>query len=249
MQLAGTPTDQLPDVLATGASDASFVFLSLSARDPDGRDAEYIAWHSLDHRPEQYRLAGMRNSIRLVSTPACRAARAANAAPFDAVDHIMTYQFADTSAMPAFTALGAALDRGGRMAHRLPSVTYLTGERAGMIAAPRAVAGADVIPWRPALGVYVMIEEGAASPAALIDVPGVAGMWWWQGAAAGSEMGAGSAGKQITYCFLDEDPVTCAAALAERMKARWASGAVKGLLAAPFHTVTPFDWGRNVPGG
>ena len=77
MKLVGTPSDRLPDVLATGASDANFVFLSCSGRDPDGRDAEYIEWHSLDHRPEQYRLAGVRNSIRLVSTPAARAARAA----------------------------------------------------------------------------------------------------------------------------------------------------------------------------
>jgi hypothetical protein len=249
MHLEGTPSDKLPDVLATGATDASLVFLSLSSRDPAGRDAEYLAWHSLDHRPEQYRLAGVRNSIRLISTPACRAARAASAAPFDAVDHIMTYQFADNSALPGFFELGDALDRGGRMAHRLPSVTYLTGDRAGMIAAPRAVAGADVMPWRPALGVYVIIEKGDSSPESLIDVPGVAGIWWWQGSATGSGMGADSPGNQITYCFLDEDPVACAVALAERMKTRWANDAVTGLLAAPFYTVVPFDWGRNVPGG
>ena len=115
MQFPGTPSKDLPEVLATGKSDADFIFLSLSGRDPTGRDADYIAWHSLDHRPEQYRLAGIRNTMRLVSTPEARAARAANAAPYDAVDHIMTYQFADTSAMPAFNELGAALDRGGRM--------------------------------------------------------------------------------------------------------------------------------------
>ena len=247
MHLEGTPSDQLPDVLATGSSDAGFVFLSLSSRDLDGRDADYIAWHSLDHRPEQYRLAAIRNTLRLVSTPACRTARAANEAPYDTVDHIMTYQFADTSSMKDFTDLGGALDRGGRMPHRLPSIGYLTGDRQGMIAAPRAVAGADVIPWRPALGVYVMIEEGQASPAGLIDAPGVAGIWWWQGSVEGSGMGAGSQGKQITYCFLDEDPAACAAALGERMQQRWASGAVTGLLAAPFHTIAPFDWGRHVP--
>ena len=247
MHLVGTPSDSLPDVLATGASDAEFVFLSFSGRDPDGRDAEYIAWHSLDHRPEQYRLAGVRNSIRLVSTPACRAARAANAAPFDQVDHIMTYQFADQSSMPAFTELGAALDRGGRMTHRLPSVTYLTANRQGMLAAPRAVAGAEVIPWRPALGVYVLIEEGNMSPEALLDASGVAGIWWWQGFAEASGMGVHSPGKQVTYCFLDEDPVACAAALGELARARWAGGAVKGLLAAPFYTVVPFDWDRNLP--
>ena len=247
MKLVGTPSDRLPDVLATGASDANFVFLSCSGRDPDGRDAEYIEWHSLDHRPEQYRLAGVRNSIRLVSTPAARAARAAQAAPFDQVDHIMTYQFADPSAMPAFTDLGAALDRGGRMPHRLPSITYLTAERQGMIAAPRAVAGADTMPWRPALGVYVLIEEGDASPVAMLDAPGVAGIWWWQGFAEASGMGVHSPGKQITYCFLDEDPVACAAALGDLARARWVSGAVTGLLAAPLHTIVPFDWGRNVP--
>ena len=247
MDFPGTPSDQLPDVLATGASDARFVFLSLSSRDPQGRDADYLAWHSLDHRPEQYRITGIRNSLRLVSTPACRAARAANAAPFDAVDHIMTYQFADFAAMPAFTELGAALDRHGRMAHRLPSAGYLTGERAGMIAAPRALAGADVMPWRPALGIYVIVEEGQLSPADLIDAPGVAGVWWWQGRSEGDGMSPLSAGKQITYCFLDRNPEDCAGALADRMRLRWANGAVKGLLAAPFHTVVPFDWSRNLP--
>ncbi len=248
MHLEGTPSEQLPEVLATGASDASFAFLSLSARDPDGRDAAYIAWHSLDHRPEQYRLAGLRNSLRLISTPACRAARAANATPFDAVDHIMTYQFADSASMPGFTELGAALDRGGRMAHRLPSVGFLTGDLAGKIAAPRAFAGADVIPWRPALGVYVMIEEGHASPQALIDVPGVAGIWWYHGSSDAAGLGTDASGKQITFCYLDEDPVASTARLTEQMRQRWASGAVKGLLAAAFYTVVPFDWGRHLPG-
>ena len=92
---AGTPSDQLPDVLATGSTDVGLAFISLSAREPDGRDAEYLEWHHLDHRPEQHRLAGLRQSLRLVSTPACRAARAASVDPFDAVDHVMTYLFND----------------------------------------------------------------------------------------------------------------------------------------------------------
>lgn len=247
MQLAGTPSEDLPEVLATGASDIGFVFISLSARDTDGRDADYIAWHSLDHRPEQYRLAGIRNAMRLVSTPACRAARAANQAPFDAVDHVMTYQFVDASVLPAFTELGAALDRGGRMVHRLPSVGYLTAGLQGKLAAPRAVAGADVIPWRPATGVYVIVEEGHASPEALIDVPGVAGIWWYQGSPGTPPFGDGSSGKQVTYCYLDEDPVAVAGRLGEPLRERWASGAVKGLMAAPFFLPVPFDWGRYVP--
>jgi hypothetical protein len=246
MQFEGTPSDQCPPVLATGRTDADFAFISMSSRDPDGRDAEYIEWHTLDHRPEQYRIAGIRNSLRLVLTPACRAARAAEAPPFDQLDHVQTYQFASQAAMPMFTELGAALDRAGRMPHRLPSVGYMTGYRAGMKAAPRAAAGADVLPWRPSLGVYLIVEQGHASPEALVDLPGVAGVWWFHGLPSAGIAGD-TAGRQITYCYLDADPVECAAALGEAMRARWASGESQGLLAAPFYAAVPFEWRRHLP--
>ena len=247
MHFEGEPSDALPAVLAAGRTDADYVFISLSARDPDGRDAEYIEWHSLDHRPEQYRLAGIRNSIRLVSTPACRAARAASAEAYEAVDHVMTYQFTDAAPIAAFGALGAALAEGGRMPHRLPSLGYVTAERAGAIAAPRVVAGADVIPWRPAVGVYLVIEQGHAAPDRLIDLPGVAGVWWYRGVDAPAGVDASSRGLQVTYCFLDADPVASAGPLGERLRERWAGGAVQGLLAAPFFTIVPFDWARHLP--
>lgn len=247
MHLEGTPSDQLPEVLATGQTDITYSFFSLSARDPDGRDAAYIAWHWLDHRPEQYRIEGLRNAIRLTSTPACRAARAANEKPFDAVDHIMTYQFKDDSSIPAFNDLGGALHRGGRMPHRLPSLGYLTGDVIGKAAAARAVAGADVIPWRPAHGVYFVVEEGEASAANLVDLPGVAGVWWFRGTKTHERYSGDSSGRQITYCFLDEDPVAVAPKLGDAMKQRWASGKVKGLFAAPFYVSRAFEWDRYLP--
>lgn len=247
MRLEGTPSDQLAQVLATGRSDVGYAFVSFSAREPAGRDAEYIAWHSLDHRPEQHRLPGLRNSLRLVSTPACRAARAASSAAFDTVDHVMTYLFTDLAEMPGFNALGDALNRAGRMPLRLPSVGYMTAELAGKAAAPRAVAGADVIPWRPAQGVYLIIEEGQASPAALTEIPGVAGVWWHHGALAPEPFGADARGRQITYCYLDDDPVVTAERLGPVMRRRWASGEVKGLLAAPFFAIVPFAWDRHLP--
>jgi len=245
--LVGTPSDELPDVLATGRTDARFVFVSLSAREPGGRDAEYIAWHSLDHRPEQYRLPGLRNALRLVSTPACRAARAAAVDEFQAVDHVMTYQFTDAGALPAFAALGAALDAGGRMPLRLPSLGYLTGDLAGTAAAPAAVAGADVIPWRPALGVYLIIEQGQATADALIEIPGVAGVWWFHGAAGEPPFDGDMSGRQITYCFLDRDPVAMSGSVGEALRGRWAAGETTALFAAPFYPITPFDWSRHLP--
>lgn len=245
LELKGTPSDQLPEVLATGTATISYAFLSLSARDPEGSDAAYIEWHWMDHRPEQYRLANLRCSHRLVSTPECRAARAASEGMFEEVDHVMNYMFADDD-LADFNELGAALDRGGRMPHRLPSVGYLTGNLAGRMASAHAVAGSDVIPWRPSRGVYLVVEHGQTSPAALVDLPGVAGVWWYHGAQA-SDFDSDSGGMQITYCYLDEDPVDSAGALGEAMRGRWATGEVVGLLAAPFYTVEPFQWDRHLP--
>jgi hypothetical protein len=247
MQLEGTPSDELPGVLATGSADVSIAFISLSAREPGGRDAEYIAWHSFDHRPEQHRLAGLRQSLRLVSTPSCRAARAASIDRYDAVDHVMTYLFRDLAALPPFGALGASLNAAGRMPLRLPTVEFMVADLADKMAAPRAVAGADVIPWRPALGVYLIIERGHAPADALVGVPGVAGAWSYHGALAPEPYRTDARGMQVTYLYLDDDPVATAGPIREALRPRWASSEVEGLLAAPFHSIVPFDWTRYLP--
>ena len=106
--LVGTHSDAVPAVLATGRASAQVVYASMSARHPQGRDADYLQWHTLDHRPEQYRLPGLRGSFRCVSTPACRAARAASHARYDATDHLMTYLFSELDALQGFSDLGRA---------------------------------------------------------------------------------------------------------------------------------------------
>jgi hypothetical protein len=245
--LQGTPSDELPRVLETGATDVRLIFVSMKEREPSGRDQEYIEWHSLDHRPEQYRLAGLRNSLRLVSTPECRAARAASEPRYDAVDHIMTYYFSEQSALAPFKALGSALGAGGRMPLLLPDVECAVYHLNGKTAAGRAVAGSDVVPWRPSLGVYLLIEEGKSSPASLATVPGVAGIWWFDGAIAPKPWSTDNRDLQMSFCYLDGDPVEVARRLSGPLRERWNLGDVVPLLAAPFHTVTPFDWGRYLP--
>lgn len=91
--LVGTPSDDAPAILATGRTDITTLFVSMSARHPEGHDADYLEWHSLDHRPEQHRLESLRASLRLVSTPACRAARVIANERYEATDHLMTYLF------------------------------------------------------------------------------------------------------------------------------------------------------------
>jgi hypothetical protein len=246
MQLSGTASDTLPAVLATGSTDVQSIFVSLSARDPDGRDAEYLHWHSLDHRPEQYRVAGLRHSLRLVSTPACRAARAVSNAQYDRVDHVMTYFFAHGAAFDQFRALSVALT-GDRRPFRLPSVDSGYFSLKGKSAASRAVAGADVIPWRPALGVYLIIETGAESAAALTGVPGVAGVWWHEGGQSPATDIPNNPGVQLTYCFMDDDPVATAQRLRPALEQRWSSRQLTPLLAAPFQVLVPFEWERYLP--
>jgi hypothetical protein len=243
---SGTASDELPRVLAAGATDVDMIFASMSAREPNGRDAEYLEWHSLDHRPEQYRVAGLRHSVRLVSTPACRAARACGDARYSAVDHVMTYFFAAGAALDQFRALSVALD-GDRRPMRLPSVDANYFRLAGKVAARSAITGADVIPWRPSRGVYLLLEQGSASPAPLVEVAGVTGIWWHRGGESPAPGFANAGGVQLSYCFLDQDPVESAGRLRRTLENRWQNEAVVPLLAAPFHTLVPFEWGRYLP--
>src|ERR1700709_973978 len=136
MELPGPPSDAVADVLATGTGDIGTLFVSMATRHPDGADADYVRWHTLDHRPEQHRLPSLRASWRLVSPPDCRAARAASRGRFDAVDHVMTYFFADPDGLPAFTDLGAALYDAGRMLPLLPPVERGVYEVRGKVAGP-----------------------------------------------------------------------------------------------------------------
>lgn len=245
--LVGTASDDAPAIVATGRTDITALFVSMSARHPEGRDADYLAWHSLDHRPEQHRLAALRASFRLVSTPACRAARAIRNDRYDAADHLMTYLFSDPAGLAKFGELATALAQAGRMPYLLPAVERAVYRLNGTGAAPRIKAGADVLPWWPARGVYVLIERGEQSPSSLLDTPGVGGIWWAGSLANCSYATNQEGGLQITYCFLDEDPPQAAQRLRPVLEKRWGQGSSEPLFAAPFHLLVPYEWERFVP--
>jgi hypothetical protein len=235
-------------MLATGRTDVTTIYVSMSARHPDGRDADYLEWHSLDHRPEQHRLAGLRASFRVVSTPACRAARATHDERYDAVDHVMTYLFTDEDALPAFNDLNLAMAEVGRTPYLLPTVERAVYHLDGTAAAPRVKVGADVMPWWPACGVYLLVEQGGSTPVELREVPGVGGVWWGGARPMDAPYAtADTTGQQITYCFLDDDPAAVGERLRPVLASRWNREDVSPLLAAPFHTLVDYDWGRYLP--
>jgi hypothetical protein len=247
MQLPGTPSDEVPEVLATGDGDITTLFVSMATRHPDGADAEYLRWHTLDHRPEQHRLSEVRASLRLVSTPACRAARAATREPYDSIDHVMTYFFTDPSGMTGFLELAKGLIGADRKLPLLPPVERGIYRVDDKTAAPRVKVGADVLPWWPIHGAYVLLEASASAPTQLTDIEGVAGVWSATSQAVDARLASAPAGQTISYCFLDDDPVLVAGRLRPVLEARWHDDGIEPLLAAPFFTVVPYEWDRYVP--
>jgi hypothetical protein len=247
MLLPGTPSDEVGGILAAGRGDITTIFVSMATRHPDGADAEYLRWHTMDHRPEQHRLSAVRASLRLVSTPACRSARAAEQDPYDAIDHVMTYFFSDARGMDAFLQLSKALGDAGRKLPLLPPVERGIYEVKTKAAAPRIKIGADVLPWWPARGVFLLVEAHAAATTHLLDAEGVAGVWSASSQSTDARLASTPAGQTISYCFLDDDPVPTAQRLRPVLQKRWGDDRIEPLFAAPFHTVVPHEWDRYVP--
>jgi hypothetical protein len=247
MQLPGTPSDEVPEVLANGDGDVTTLFVSMARRHPDGSDADYLRWHTLDHRPEQHRLSAVRASLRLVSNPECRSARAASQTPYDAIDHVMTYFFTGVAGMEPFLALSKALGDAGRKLPLLPPVERGVYDVTGRSAAGRIKAGADVLPWWPVRGVYLLLEQGSGALDMLVDVHGVAGAWTATSLPVEARLASAPAGQTITYCFLDDEPTAVAERLESVLQARWDEHGIEPLFAAPFHAVVPYEWHRYVP--
>jgi hypothetical protein len=246
-QLPGTPSDNVAAVLETGRGGIGTLFVSMATRHPDGSDADYLRWHTLDHRPEQHRLAAVRASLRVVSTPACRSARAVSHDRFDAIDHVMTYFFADPGGLKGFLDLATALGDAGRVPALLPPVERGVYEVHSKASAPRVKAGADVLPWWPVRGVFLLVEQEAAPVTELLDVKGVAGVWSASASNVDSTLANARPGQCITYCFLDDDPVDTGRRLQQVLARRWHDTKGQPLLAAPFYAVVPHEWDRYVP--
>jgi hypothetical protein len=140
------------------------------------------------------------------------------------------------------------LGKVGRIPELLPSVERGVYAFDGRIAAPDAKVGADVLPWWPAVGVYLLIEHGEVSPVPLLAVDGVAGAWWGATATDVPERySIAQPGDQLTYLFLADDPVAVGKRLQPVLEQRWADTATHGLFAAPFHVARADDLTRHLP--
>ena len=145
----------------------------------------------------------------------------------------MTYFFADIAGLAGFYDLGEALRSAGRMPYVLPPVERGVYGVQEMNAAPRIKIGADVLPWWPASGVYLIVEQGHAAATGLADVPGVAGTWSALAVPVDSGFSTAEVGQRITYCFLDGDPVATAKRLRPVLERRWSDTGVDAAARGP----------------
>lgn len=230
-------------------------FFSLSAGSPSGDDRPYLAWHLLDHLPEQYQVPGILLGQRWASTPACREVRAVSSDGWSDVDHVVCYLMTEPvdSVLDAFVSLGNRLHEAGRYEMQLPSryrgPLRLTGTRV----AERVAVSSEVVPFRPHQGIYLIVEalglperrstsvtEHALD--ALVAVPGIAGAWMFTTAGEDQRPLFTRAPVQITVCYLDEEPVMAAIRLGPLVADLVRTGSV--LLAAPFESLVRWDWDR-----
>ena len=239
-------------------------FLSLTGTSETGDDAGYLEWHAMDHMPEQYSLPGMLNGQRWRSTPRCRQERAAQHDDLVPVENAVCYLIGDppTPTLEDFIALGRTLADVGRYPQVIPSRFLGAFELLEARAARRVLVSDEVVPWRPNRGIYLIVERLTDPSAAgqflrevhlrqipaLLDVPGVAGVWWFGTTPRYRHPTFTKGNFRATICYLDDDPAAVAAGLRPVLEDWWERGPVEPWLAAPFESVVQWNWQRFLEG-
>ena len=241
--------------------------LSLSEASPDGDDRPYLAWHQLDHMPEQYQIPGMVWAQRWAMSPAARRRPPAHGGRLAGVRNVVLYLVGDPvgQSLDDFFELGRRLSGLGRMRTLLPS-PFLGGlHLLEALSGPGGPVSAEVAPFRPNRGVHLVLEEvtdpgGLAGHQrwvhhellpALAAAPGVVGVWSFATTGHHRHPNFTPGRYGLTVCYLDEEPDVVGPALDQLWSSAWArpGATVTPLLAAPFASLVRPEWDRFGPGG
>jgi hypothetical protein len=241
-------------------------FFSLSHASPSGDDRTYLEWHQLDHMPEQYQLPGMVLGQRWAATPACRAARIGGTGGWADVDHVVCYLMGDPvdQTIDDFFTLGRHLAELGRFAGALPAQYVGALRLLETHAAPRVLVSAEVVPFRPNRGVYLIVEEllEGTEPEVrdaylqrqsveilpgLVSVPGVAGAWAFATTPAIRRPPFTDGAFRMTLCYLDDEPAAVGERLGAHIKRAWKDAPARIVLGAPYESMMSWEWNRFGP--
>jgi len=218
----------------------------------------YNEWHQLDHLPEQHPIPGIAHGERWVSTPACRAARAVDEAPLAAAHYLTLYLMTEPvgPTLHEFAELGRRLAELGRFHHHRRAAVFGAWHLLEAHVAPRVLISADAVPYRPARGVYVIVEEPTDETAldahlqwlhrehhpALVRVAGVVGLWTFAPSPLYRDPAWSMGSQRVTVCWLDDDPLEVAEAVRPLLRERWRDAPVRPVYAGPFETILPWGW-------
>ena len=192
---------------------------------PAEAEADYDRWHRFDHLPEQYGIDGVVYGQRWVATPGCRAARLVDDPDIGRAGHVTLYLMTEPVAatLQEFADLAVTLRTAGRWFDRRTAVEFGAWRVDDRRASPRALVRAEVVPWRPSTGVYVVVEDEPGGPpdlGALVAVDGVAGAWSFSVDPAIANPAWRRPRHRITVAWLDGDAVTTAGGLAQALADR-----------------------------
>lgn len=231
----------------------------------------YNEWHQLDHLPEQLPIPGISHGQRWVSTPRCRAVSEWNgegslgSPDLSAAQYLTLYLMHEPldETLRLFFDLASRLHTEDRFFPHRRALESGPLPVAGAFAATRVRVSAAAVPYRPNRGIYAIVNaplsEGSGnsrrgdqrqSAAALLENPGVAGVWLFgpatQGVDGSPDPGPASNGAgvpldaDVTICFLDEDPVEVAGGLIDLMRPGFDDRPPR--FAGPLETVVPWSW-------
>jgi hypothetical protein len=140
----------------------------------------------------------------------------------------------------------------------LPNLFQAPLELIDRYVAPRLGLPVEVLPFRPNLGIYFVLESwesGRTTPSeattidGFLEIPGVAGMWTFASSSRIRQRRIFTSGDfKVTLFYLDAPPEEVGARLAEPLTTLWTRESVEPLLAGPFQSMMTWEWNRFRPG-
>jgi hypothetical protein len=232
-------------------------FFSFTPPAPPDDDGSYLRWHLLDHMPEQYQLPGIQLAQRYIADGDYPGSRLVGAGDLEQVGNVVNYLVGDPvqQTHDDFMELGPRFAERGRFPQRRPVLQIRMPALLSWYASPAALIGAEVVPFRPHRGVFVIVEEPTSTDMggwlhwlhtvhypAVLATPGTAGVWMYGSTKTWNLHPATQGDPQyITMIYLDEDPLTVSEVLASQLQERWQSGAVRPLFAGPLRTMIQWE--------
>ena len=239
-------------------------FVALTGVPTAVAESDYLEWYAMRHMPEQLALTGLVSAQRWHSTPACREQRAAQSADLTGVENVVQYLMEDPADLTfeRFIALNKELNETGRYIAPSPQLMEGCYDLLVARAAAHTMISDEALPWRPNLGIYLIVERIANEAdgdqfrrellddriPALLDIPGVAGVWSFGTSPRHQHPGLAKGDFRLIFCYLDREPALVGSIIAPMMTARWKRSPFQPVFAGPFESLVEWNWARFTSG-